>query len=103
MKIKEISEKLLLQNQRATNPEGSKFFQIGRGPNPEGLVFTKPEVSQSGGVLYLLTQRGSNPGGLNFANPEGTSFCQSGGVLFFLSTRRGIILLKDLGKQKKRL
>ena len=38
--------------------------------------------------------------GLNFANPEGSHIYQSGRVLF-LPIRRGIILLKDLGKQKK--
>ena len=87
MKIKEISEKLLLQNQRAPNPEGSKLFQFRRGPNPEGSCFHK-----TGGVPIRR--------GLNFDNPEGSYFCQSGRVLF-LPIRRGIILLKDLGKQKK--
>ena len=92
MKIKEISEKLLLQNQRAPNPEGSKIFKFGGVPNRRGPNFSNSEGSQSGGVLYLLTQRGPNP--------EGSKFCQSGGVSI-LSIRRGIILLKDLGKQKK--
>ena len=50
MKNKEVSEKLILRNQRAPNPEGSKIFQISEG-------------SESGGVLYLLTQRGPNPEG----------------------------------------
>ena len=84
MKIKEISEKLLLQNQRAPNPEGSKFFHIQRGPNPEGSCFHK-----TGGVPIRRD--------CIFAKSEGS---QSGGVLF-LPIRRGIILLKDLGKQKK--
>ena len=102
MKIKEVSEKLILRTQRAPNPEGSKFFQIRRGPNPEGsgfhitggvpirrgLTFTNSEGSQSGGVSILPIRKGPI-----FANPEG--YC-------FLSTRRGIILLKNLGKQKKR-
>ena len=83
MKIKEVSEKLFLQNRRAPNPEGSKFF-------------SNSEESQSGGVLFSQNRRG-----LNFADPEGTYFWQSVWVLF-LSTRRGIILFKDLGKQKKR-
>ena len=97
MKIKEVSEKLFLQNRRGPNPEGSKLFLIRRGPNPEGSCFHK-----TGGVPI---QRG-----LNFANPEGYQFWQSGGVLF-LPIRRGtvfcqpggvLILLKDLSKQKKR-
>ena len=103
VEIKEISEKLLLQNQRTPNPEGSKFFQIRRGPNPEescfhktggvpirrGHIFANLEGSQPGGVSILPIRKGPI-----FANPEG--YCS-------LSTRRGIILLKDLGKQKKRL
>ena len=56
------------------------------------LVFTKPEGSQSGGVLYLLTHWGPNP--------EGSKFCQSG-RFSILPIRWGTILLKDLGKQKK--
>ena len=102
MKIKEVSEKLILQNQRAPNPEGSKLFQIRRSPNPEGscfhktggvlfrrgLTFTNSGKSQSGGVSVLPIRKGPI-----FANPEG--YC-------FLSTRRGIISLEDLGKQKKR-
>ena len=98
MKIEEISEKLFLQNRRAPNPEGSKFFLIRRGPNLEGSCFHKtggvpirrghtfanPEGSQSGGVSVLPIRKGPT-----FASPEG--YC-------FLSTRRGIILLKDLGK-----
>ena len=73
MKIKEISEKLLLQNQRAPNPEGTKFFQIRRGPNPEGscfhktggvpirrgLIFANSEGSQSVGVSILKIQKGT--------------------------------------------
>ena len=95
MKIKEISEKLFLQNQRAPNPEGSKNFPVRRGPNPEGscfhktggvpmrrgLMFTNSEGSKSGGVSILPIRKGPI-----FANPEG--YC-------FLTSRRGIILLKD--------
>ena len=104
MKIKEFSEKLFSQNRRGPNPDGSKFFLILRGPNPEGscfhktggvpirkgLLFANPEGSQSGGDLILPVREGPV-----FANPEGYCFCQPRGVLFFL--------LKDLGKQKKRL
>ena len=70
-------------------PEGSQFggVRIRRGP-----IFANSKRSQSGGVLYLLTQRGSNP--------EGSKFCQPGGVSI-LPVRKGISLLKDLGKQKK--
>ena len=71
-----------------TNPEGSQsggvlFFPIRRGlifPNPEGSFFC-----QSGGVPILLIRKV-----LVFANPEGCCFCQSGGVLF-LSIWRGIV------------
>ena len=96
MKIKEVSEKLFLQNRRSPNPEGFKLFLIWRGPNPEGscfhktggvpirrdLTFANPEGSQSGGVSILPIRRGPI-----FANPEG--YC-------FLSTRRGIIFVKGL-------
>ena len=74
------------------------MFQISEGSESggvrirRGLIFANSEGSQSGGVLRLLTQRGPNP--------EGSKFCQSGRVLF-LPIRRGIFLLKDLGKQKK--
>ena len=37
-------------------------------------IFTKPEGSQSGGVLHLLTERGPKP--------EGSQFSQTGGILF---------------------
>ena len=97
MKIKEVSEKLFLQNRRGPNPEGSKFFLIRRGPNPEGscfhkpggvptrrvLIFTNSEGSQSGGVSILPIRKGPT-----FANPEGTVFCQTGGVLFFIEGLR---------------
>ena len=86
--------KIFFQIRRGPNPEGSCFHKTGGVPIRRGLIFTISEGSQSGGVLYLLTHRGPNP--------EGSQFCQSGRVLF-LSIRRGIILLKDLGKQKKRL
>ena len=103
MKIKEISEKLLIQNQRAPIRRGPNFFQVRRDPNPEGscfhetggvvirrgFIFANSEGTQSGGVSILPIRKGPF-----FAKPEG--YC-------FLSTRRGIILLKDLGKQKKRL
>ena len=73
LKIKDVSENLILRIQRAPNPEGLKFFfQIRRGPNPEGSFFHK-----TGGVPIRR--------GLNFANPEGSYFCQSGGVLFFVN------------------
>ena len=88
MKIKEISEKLLLQNQRAPNQEGSKLFKFGGVPIRRGLVFTKPEGSQSGGVLYLLTQRGPNP--------DGSKFCQSGEVSN-LPIRKGPIFANPEG------
>ena len=92
MKIKEITEKLILQNRRGPNQEGSKFFLIRRGPNPEGscfhktggvsirrgLIFANPEGSQTGGVSILPIRRGPI-----FANPEGYCFCQPGGVLFY--------------------
>ena len=68
-----------------TKPEGSQSGGV-------HIFFSNSEGSPSGGVLYLLTQRGPNP--------EGSQFCQSGKVLF-LPIRRGINLLKDLGKQKK--
>ena len=82
-----------------TKPEGSQsggvkifFFLIRRVRIRRGLIFATSEGSQSGWVLYLLTQSASNP--------EGSKFCKSGRVLF-LPIRRCIILLKDLGKQKK--
>ena len=99
LKIKEVSEKLFLQNRRALNQEGSKYFLIRRVPNPEGSCFYKngrvlfsqnrsvpirrghtfanPEGSQSGGVSFLPIRKGPI-----FANPEG--YC-------FLSTRRCVI------------
>ena len=91
---------LYLLTQRAPNPEGSKVFQIRRGPSPErsclhktggvpirrGLIFTISEGSQSGGVLYLLTQRGPNPEGSKFCQSGRVHFCQSGGVLFYYRT-----------------
>ena len=90
MKIKEVSEKLILQNRRGPNPEGSKLLLIWRGPNPEGSCFHK-----TGGVPI---QRG-----LNFANPEGPILAIRRGTIFanpegycFLSTRRGIIFVKGL-------
>ena len=81
MKIKEVSEKLILQNRR-----GQNIFFL--SPNSEG--------SQSGGVLFSRSRRGPNPEGsyiyqlrgvsnrrgVNFPDPEGSYFCQSGGVLF---------------------
>ena len=85
---------IFFQIRRGPNPEGSCFHKTGGVPIRRGLIFTISEGSQSGGVLYLLTHRGPNP--------EGSQFCQSGRVLF-LPIRRGIIFLKDLGKQKKRL
>ena len=96
-----------------TKPQGSQsggvqffFSQFRRGHNTRGLVFTKPEGSQSGGVLYLLSGGVPIRRGFIFANSEGY---QSGGVSIlpirkgpiFLPNRRGTILLKDLGKQKK--
>ena len=91
LKIKEVSDQLFLQNRRGSNPEGSKFFLIPRGPNPKRSYFHKtggvpirrdltlanPKGSESGGVSILPIRRGPI-----FANPEG--YC-------FLSTRRGII------------
>ena len=103
MKIKEVSEKLILQNQRAPNPEGSKFFQIRRGPNPEGSCFHK-----TGGVpirrgLILANSEGSQSGGVSILPiRKGPIFANQDGYCCFLSTRRVIILLEDLGKQKKR-
>ena len=97
LKIKEISEKLLLQNQRAPNPVGSHFFfKIRRGPNLEGSCFHK-----TGGVPIRR--------GLIFANPEGSQsggvsilpirkvpiFCQSGGVPFFVNPE-GYYFIKGL-------
>ena len=84
MRIKEISEKLFIQNQRAPNPEGSKFFfSNSEGSQSGGVLF-----SQSGGVLHLLTQRGPKP--------EESQFCRSGGVLF-LPIRRGTVFVNPEG------
>ena len=58
MEIMEVSEKLILQNRRGPNPEGSKSFLIWRGPNPEGSCFHK-----TGGVPIRRD--------LTCANPEG--------------------------------
>ena len=88
MKIKEIFETLLLQNQRAPNPEGFNFFQFRRGPSPEGSCFHKTGGVPIRGVLYLLTQRGPSP--------EGSKFCQSGGVSI-LAIRRGPIFANPAG------
>ena len=78
LKIKEVSEKLFLQNRRGPNPEGSKLFLIRRSPNPEGSCFHK-------------TRGVPNRRDLTFADPEGSQsggvlFCQSGGVLFFVKS-----------------
>ena len=72
----------MLQNRRGPNQEGSKFFLIRRGPNPEGSCFHK-----TGGVPIRR--------GLNFADPEGSYFCQSGGVLFFVNPE-GYYFIKGL-------
>ena len=88
MKIKEVTEKLILQNRRGPNHEGSKFFLIRRGPNPEGSCFHKTGVSHSGGVTHLLIQRGPKP--------EGSQFCRSGGVLF-LPIRRSTVFVNPEG------
>ena len=45
VEIKEISEKVLLQNQRAPNPEGSCFHKTGGVPIQRGLKFTNSEGS----------------------------------------------------------
>ena len=89
LKIKEVTEKLILQNRRGPNQEGSKFFLIRRGPNPEGSCFHK-----TGGVLIRR--------GLNFADPEGSYFCQSGGVLFFVNPK-GYYFLKGLRQIEEKI
>ena len=87
MKIKEVSEKLILQNRRGPN----KFFLNRRGLNPEGSYFHKtggvpilreltlanPEGSQTGGVSILPIRRGPI-----FGNPEGYCFVNPGGIIF---------------------
>ena len=55
------------QIRRGPNPEGSCFHKTGGVQIRRGLIFPISEGSQSGGVLYLLTQRGPNP--------EGSKFC----------------------------
>ena len=84
LKIKEVSEKLFLQNRSAPSPEGSCFYKTGEVPIRRGLTFANPEGSQTGGVSTVPIRRGPI-----FANLEGYCFCQPG---------RDIILLKDLGK-----
>ena len=88
MKIKEIFETLLLQNQRAPNPKGSNVFQFRRGPSPEGSFFHK-----TGGVPIrrgLIFANSEGP------NPEGSKFCQSGGVSI-LPIRKGPIFANPAG------
>ena len=100
MKIKEVTEKLILQNRRGPNQEGSKFFLIRRGPNPEGSCFhTKPEGSQSGGVSILPIRMGpifANPEGYCFfVNPEGYYFIKGLRQIEEKIIVRGIRLLRD--------
>ena len=92
IEIQKIFENVLLQNQRAPNPEGSKFFPIQRGANLEGscfhrtggvpirrgLIFSNSEGSQSGGVSILPIRSV-----LFLPIRMGTVFCQSGGVLIY--------------------
>ena len=61
-------------------------------PIRRGQIFLKLGGVQIRRGLILTNQRGPNP--------EGSRFCQSGRVLF-VPIRRGIILLKDLGRRKK--
>ena len=91
MKIKEISEKLLLQNQRAPNREGSNFFfKFGGVPIRRGLILAKSEGSQSGGASILPIRKG-----LIFANPEGYYFIKGLRQTKNKITVRGIRLLAD--------
>ena len=100
MKIKEVSEKLFLQNRRGQNI----FFSllIRRGPNPEGSCSHETGGGGGGGVpnpegSYIYQLRGvRNRRGLNFANPEGSYFCQSGWVLF-LPIRKGTVFVNPEG------
>ena len=89
MKIKEVTEKLILQNRRGLNQEGSKFFLIRRGPNPKRSCFHK-----NGGVPIRR--------GLNFADPDGSYFCQSGGVLFFVNPE-GYYFIKGLRQIEEKI
>ena len=94
LKFKEISEKLLLQNQRVPNPEGSKFFQVRRGPNPEGSCFHKTRGVPIRRGLKFANSKRSQTGGVSILPIRRVLFlpirrdinffiCQPGGVLFY--------------------